>query len=275
MNVFNLTLFKPLLVVSLGLSLFACGEKKAEQPQEPAQTNTQTTQEQPKSGDTLTVAVTQDFAPFTYLDETGGLVGFDIDVVKAIAKNKGLNIQFKATTFDNLFTEVDRNSADIGASGIFYKEERASKYGLTNPYHTDRPVFYYRKDNEKLANVTLTSLADLNKYSLRVAVVGDVEGLNNNHQITPVKSEFVGFAGVLQNKYDVAFSDESVLNHAIKSNPEASSTPLTTVHYQGDVGYVMIVNKDNATLLQTLNEGIDELTKNGEIAQLRQKYGLD
>lgn len=277
MNLFNGTLSKPLLAVGLSMSLFACGGDKTEPA--PAQTTsetTPTTQETtpPPKGDVITVAITQDFAPFTYLDETGGVVGFDVDVLNAIAKKKGLNVQFKATTFDNIFTEVENKRADIGASGIFYKEERASKYGLTKPYHIDRPVFYYRTDNEKLANVTLTSVADLNKYSLRIAVVGGIDGLGSSHQVTPVKSEFVGFAGVLQNKYDVAFSDESVLNHAIKSNPDASKVPLSTVHYQGDVGYVMIVNKENSALLQTLNEGIDELVQSGEVKQIGQKYGL-
>lgn len=271
MNLFNHALSKPLLAVGLSLSLFACGGDKAETTQTQ---NPPAPQEQPKAENTITVAVTQDFAPFTYLNENGNVVGFDVDLMNAIAQKKGLNIQFKATSFDDIFTEVDNKSVDVGASGIFYKEERASKYGLSKPYHTDRPVFYYRADNEKLAKATLTSLSDLNNYSLDIAVVGGVDGLSANHKVTPVKSEFVGFAGVLQGKYDVAFSDASVLNHAIKSNPDSTKVALKTVEYQGDVGYVLIVNKENAELLQTLNDGIDELVQSGEIKQIGQKYGL-
>lgn len=273
MNPFSHALSKPLLTLGLSLSLFACGGDK---PAESTQTQTPaTTQEQPKSDNAVTIAVTQDFAPFTYLDEKGSVVGFDVDVINAIAQKKGLNVQFKATSFDDIFVEVENKSVDVGASGIFYKEERASKYGLTKPYHTDRPVFYYRADNEKLAKANLNTLSDLNNYSLNIAVVGDIEGLSGNHNISPVKSEFMGFAGVLQNKYDVAFSDESVLRYAIKNNPESSKVVLKTVPYQGDVGYVMIVNKENVELLQKLNEGIDELVQSGEINSLKQKHGLN
>lgn len=238
-------------------------------PTPPAQENA------PKSGDAVVVAVTQGFAPFTYLDESGNIVGFDIDVVNAIAKNKGLNVQFKATTFDNIFLEIENGGADIGASGIYYKEDRASKYGLTKPYHTDRPVYFYRADNEKLAKIKLNSLSDLNSQPLNIAFVGEIEGLSKNHTITEVKSEFAGFAGVIQQKYDVAFFDESVLRYAIKHHQESSQVALKTVAYQGDVGYVMIVNKENTELLATLNEGVEELIQSGELNQIKQKYGFD
>lgn len=273
MNVLNVSFFKPLFAVGLSLSLFACGEKTAEQSQSKT-TTPEAVAEQPKADGVITVAVTQDFAPFTYLDDKGDVVGIDVDLVSAIAQKKGLNVQFKATTFDNIFTEVENKTADIGASGIYYKEDRASKYGLTKPYHMDRPVYFYRADNEKLAKANLASVADLNSQSLEVAVVGSVDGLGSNHNIHAVKSEFAGFVGVLQGKYDVAFSDSSVLNHAIKSNPDSAKVAIKTVEYQGDVGYVMVVNKENTQLLQMLNEGIDELTQSGELMQIKQKYGL-
>lgn len=82
---------------------------------------------------------------------------------------------------------------------------------MTKPYHIDRPVFYYRADNTKLADANIGSLADLNAHDLEVAVVANVEGLGSNHNISTVKSEFLGFTGVLQGKYDVAFSDSGFL----------------------------------------------------------------
>lgn len=272
MNLLTNTFSKPLLVLGLSLGLLACGGDKTESTS--TATNSPPNQTEPKSDSPIVVAITNDFAPFTYLDESGNVVGLDIDVMNTIAKNKGLNIQFRATTFDDIFVEVANKEADVGASGIFYKEERVSKYGLTKPYHTDRPVFYYRADNEKLAKTNLTSVADLNSQSLEVALVGSVDGLGSNHKIHAVKSEFAGFTGVLQGKYDVAFSDASVLNHAIKSNPDSAKVAIKTVEYQGDVGYVMVVNKENVQLLQILNEGIDELTQSGELMQIKQKYDL-
>lgn len=273
MNLSTTSFIKSAFAVGLSFSLFACGGDKTETSQSSAKP--EATQEQALTGDEIVVAITQDFAPFTYLDEKGGVVGFDVDVINAIAQKKGLKIHYKSTTFDDIFTAVENKSASIGASGIYEKEERRAKYGLTKPYHADTPVFYYRADNEKLSKTNLSSVADLNSQVLNIAVVGGVDGLSSNHTIHAVKSEFIGFTGVLQGKYDVAFSDASVLSHAIKSNPDSAKIELKTVKYQGDVGYVMVVDKENTELLQKLNEGIDELTQSGEMAQIKQKYGLN
>lgn len=288
MNFINTSLFKPSLLLMMSLGLFACGnDKPAEsttaQPTQETNTSTNTntesgsttTNSNNNNADVLTVAITPDFAPFTFADEKGALTGFDVDVLNAIAKNKGLNLQYKPTNFNNLFAEIESGSSDIAASAIFYKEERASKYGLTKPYHTDKPVFFYRADNKKLADATLTSVSDLNNYTLEIANVGTIEGLSDKHTIHSVKSEFLGFTGVLQNKYDISFSDGSILNHTIKNNPDSQKIPLKIVPYQENIGYVMVVNKDKTELLDKLNAGIDELTQSGELQKLREKYQLE
>lgn len=286
MSFLQTSAFKPSLVLAMSLGLFACGGDKPAQttntakpaettaPANTAETSTATSDNADPNAKTLIVATTSDFAPFTFADEKGSMTGFDIDLLNAIAKHKELNIEYKPTSFDNIFTEVDTGLSDIAASAIFHKEDRATKYGLTKPYHTDKPVFFYRADNAKLADANIGSLADLNAHDLEVAIVGDVDGLGSNHKINMVKSEFLGFTGVLQGKYDVAFSDGSVLNHAIKSNPDSAKIELKTVPYQGDVGYVFVVNKENTELLNTLNEGIDAVTQSGELKQLEEKYGL-
>ncbi|WP_066801898.1 substrate-binding periplasmic protein [Moraxella oblonga] len=273
MNLSTTSLIKSACVVGLSFGLFACGGDKTETSQPSAKS--EVAQGQAPMNDEIVVAITQDFAPFTYLDEKGGVVGFDVDIINAIAQKKGLKIHYKSTTFDDIFTAVENKTANVGASGIYDKEERRSKYGLTKPYHTDTPVYFYRADNEKLSKANLSSVADLNSQVLDIAVVGSVDGLSSNHTIHAVKSEFVGFTGVLQGKYDVAFSDASVLSHAIKSNPDSAKIELKSVKYQGDVGYVMLVNKENTELLQKLNEGIDELIQSGEMTQIKQKYGLN
>lgn len=282
MSFLNTATFKPSLLLAMSLGLFACGGDK------PASSNTNAQSTEPTTttetvvptnnpdAKTLTVAVTSAFAPFTFTDEKGTITGFDVDLLNTIAKNKGINLQYKPTSFDGIFTEIDLGTSDIAASGIFYKDERATKYGVTKSYHIDQPVYFYRADNAKLGNANLTSRSDLNAQALNVATVSDsdVEGLGNQHNINRVKSEFLGFTGVLQGKYDVAFSDTGVLSHIIKNNLQNNEVSLKIVPYQEKVDYVFVVNKQNTELLNTLNEGIDELAQSGELKRLEEKYGL-
>lgn len=281
MYAFNLSKPACLLVMSLGL--FACGGDKSAQSgaggassAEPTSSTEAQTEVTPTADDakTIKVVTTSDFPPFAFVDEKGALAGFDIDVINALAKNRGLNIEYLSASFDDLFTQVEAGTADVASSAIFYKEERAAKYGLTKPYHMDKPVYFYRADNTKLADANPKTISDLNNHELKIALVGQVEGLSDKHAIDSVSSEFVGFTGVLQGKYDVAFSDASVLNYSIKNNLTGES-PLKSVAYQGELGYVLVTQKDNTKLLEELNAGIDELISSGEIKQLEEKYGIN
>lgn len=282
MNFLNTTAFKPSLLLAMSLGLFACGGDKPNNSNAPSTESTTTTTTETTATvnnlntKTLTVAVTSAFAPFTFSDEKGSLTGFDIDLLDAIAQNKGLNLQYKPTSFDGIFTEIDAGTSDIAASGIFYQEERASKYGVTKPYHNTQPVYFYLADNAKLANTYPTTKSDLNAHTLNIATVsdGDVEGLGNQHNINKVQSEFLGFQGVLQGKYDVAFSDTGVLNHIIKNNLQGKESLLKIVPYQDKIGFIFVIDKENTQLLNTLNEGIEELTQSGKLKQLEEKYGL-
>lgn len=276
MYAFNLSKPACLLVMSLGL--FACGgDKSAQSGTESAGGVDVKTEVAPTTDNakTIKVATTSDFPPFAFIDEKGVLTGFDIDVINALAKNKGLNIEYRSASFDDLFAQIESGEADVASSAIFYKEERAAKYGLTKPYHMDKPVYFYRTDNTKLAGTDPKTIADLNKHELNIALVGQVDGLDDKHTVDSVNTEFVGFTGVLQGKYDVAFSDESVVKYSLKNDVQAGKSLITIVPYQGEVGYVLMTQKDNDELLNELNAGIDELIAGGEIKKLEEKYGIN
>lgn len=264
----------------MSLGLFACNkDKPAEPPAEPAQTTTVT--ETNTNTKTLTVATTADFPPFSFADEKGVMSGLDIDILHAIAKNKGFNIQFKPTKFERLFIEIESKSSDIAASAIFQTEERISKYGVTNAYYDGAPVFYYFANNPKLANANPTSLSDLGGKNLDlVASTGtklfdDMSTITNVKSATELKTDYLGFTSIIQNKADVAFTDDAILKSIISNHLKGDASTLKIVPYAEKSNYVFLVNKEDTELLKTLNEGIDELVKSGEIKVIAKKYGLE
>lgn len=273
-------LTKPLMVVGLSLSLFACGGDK------PAESTAPTADKQatPTSNDkALVVAVSPYFAPYVYLDNSGNVSGFDVDLLNSIAQKKGLTIQYKPTSdFGQIFTEVDNKTADIALSAILQTEERASKYGLTQPYNSDSLVYFYRADNGKIANLTLSSLSDLSGKNLILSGTAGtqqmqyIQSVSAETNIVPTSTDFLAFTNVLQQKADVGFTDKGIFQHFVKNNLKDNSIQLKSVSYQNEPSnHVMVVHKDNVELLNTLNEGINELIQSGEIKQLEQKHGLE
>ena len=88
-----------------------------------------------KAAGKITVATEGVWAPFTYHDEnTDELVGFDVEVAKAIAEKLGVEAQFEEVAFDGGLTGVATGTFDMMANGVGVTEERKETYDFTDPY---------------------------------------------------------------------------------------------------------------------------------------------
>lgn len=276
MIVFPTKISKLVCVMTLSLGLFACGNDKPAESTNSTENTATTTQ--PKSGKTITVAVTSDYAPFTFLNETGNIIGFDADVINAIGQKKGFNVQFKPTNFDGMFTDIEQGGSDIAMSAIFATEERGSRYSLTNPYYQSSPVYFYRADNTKLGMGELNTLADLNGKGLNlVGTAGTlhverIKGVTGSNSANTVKSDFEGFSKVLRKDADVALTDASIFSYSVKQHNATGENKLKSVAYMGEQNYVMVLKKDNTELQTLLNEGLNEITQSGELKALQDKW---
>jgi ABC-type amino acid transport substrate-binding protein len=75
------------------------------------------------------------YPPFSFHDQnTNKLTGFDIEVIKAVAKKAGWRLQFVETTFDAIFTALEAKRIDVIANQVTLNPERKAKYGLGTTY---------------------------------------------------------------------------------------------------------------------------------------------
>lgn len=76
------------------------------------------------------------WAPFEWVSGTGAYLGFDLDVMRAIAILEGYEIEIRDTPFDSIIPAVIAGKVDIGASGFTINEERAQVVDFSEPYWT-------------------------------------------------------------------------------------------------------------------------------------------
>jgi polar amino acid transport system substrate-binding protein len=86
----------------------------------------------------LVVLTEATFHPFEFKDEQGNLVGFDVDLAKALADEAGVAIEFRDRKFDQLQGELDRGQGDFLISGMSVTGERALTVTFSSPYFTTR-----------------------------------------------------------------------------------------------------------------------------------------
>lgn len=99
--------------------------------------------------ETYTVATDSSFVPFEF-EEDGEHVGFDMDIVQAIADEVGFEIELDVTNFDGIIPGLQTGAFDIAIAGITITEERAENVDFTDPYYQSGIRIAVPQDNEDI-----------------------------------------------------------------------------------------------------------------------------
>lgn len=106
-----------LLIMTLALAA-ACSKPAAEPAKE------KTLLDKIKEAGVITVGNSPDYPPFETIDDKDNLIGFDIDLMNAIAAELGVKVEFKRLGFDTIITAVQNGQVNIGMSGFYISDER-------------------------------------------------------------------------------------------------------------------------------------------------------
>ena len=72
--------------------------------------------------------------PWSFHDESDTLVGYDVEVSRAIAEKLGVEPEYVESDWDSLFAGLDAGRYDLVCNGVEVTEERAKTYDFTTPY---------------------------------------------------------------------------------------------------------------------------------------------
>ena len=117
---------------------------------------------------TYTVGTGATYRPFEFQNPNKELVGFDIDLVKAIAKAEGFNVEFINTLWGVIFESVRNGDRDMIVSGITITPQRQESVDFSYPYFAAHQLILTQK------NITVKTIADLK--GKKVAVVANSAG---------------------------------------------------------------------------------------------------
>lgn len=213
----------------------------------------------------LYVGTNAEFPPFEYLDK-GEVVGFDIDLVKAIGKKLDMEIVIKDMAFDGLIPALETNKIDIVIAGMTASDERKIAVNFSNPYYTANQVIILNDNNNDIK-----TFDDLNGKLVGVMLgfTGDV--VVSEMKDVKSKKYNASYAAIMElqnNKIDaVVLDSETALNY-VKNNKglklaETSGEPEE---------YAIAISKKNSELLNKINTALDELKKDGTYETLLKKH---
>lgn len=217
----------------------------------------------------IVVATEGAWAPWTYHDEQGNLVGFDVEVAKAIADKLGVTATFAETEWDGIFAGLDAGRYDIAANGVEVTDERAEKYNFTTPYGYIRTALIVRGDNDDI-----TSFEDLAGKHTANSIASTYMTLAESYGATAVGVDTLDqtIQMVLSGRADATLNAEVSFYDYMAVHPDAN---IKVVALTDDASRVSIpVRKDekSASLLEAINQAIAELDEEGELSRISEKY---
>ena len=229
------TLSAAALVLAALLSAGCSGRDADAPPPPPARTN-----------NVLLLVTTTDTRPYSYRDEeTGEIVGIEIDIARAAAAKLGCKLEVRKEKFPNLLTMVSAGEADMAASGITITEGRLQTVDFTVPYATEGGMFLYRAGEE------MPTMIRAEKIRIGTMDASTYDFYLTSHGLDPVRyGSYVDAIDDLRAKrLDAMFFDSCAVRiDAENSNGEFAASRLETRENFG-----IAVRKGNARLKKALD----------------------
>ena len=217
----------------------------------------------------IVVAMEGTWSPWTYHDENDELVGYDVEVAKAIAEKLGVKATFVEGEWDGLFAGMDAGRYDIVVNGVDITEERAQKYNFTEPYAYNRTAIIVKDDNDDIqsfedlngkhtANTISSTYAELaEKYG------ADVTGVDDLNQT---------FELLLSGRIDATLNAELTYYDYMKAHPDAKIKIAALTDDASEVAIPLRKGAASDNLRAAINQALEELRADGTLSELSVKY---
>ena len=220
-----------------------------------------------KSGK-LVVALEGAWQPWSYHDSSDTLVGYDVEVSRAIAEKLGVEPEYVESDWDSLFAGLDAGRYDMVCNGVEVTEERAKTYAFTTPYGYIHTALAVRKDNEDIhsfedlkGKTTANSLAST-YMELAESYGATVQGIDTLEETIQLLT--AGRIDATLNA-DVSFYDY------LNVHPEADFKLVAQTAEASHVAIPVLKSEDTA-YLDALNTAIEELRADGTLKTLSENF---
>lgn len=223
------------------------------------------------AAETYVVGAGGTYRPFEYENSQKQLEGFDIDVIKAIAKAENFDIKLINTPWEGIFATLNSGDRDMIISGITITDKRQQMVDFSAPYFPAEQAIVVPEGSAVNSLEALKSVkVGVVNSSTGDIVVSDVLGKNS----TSIK-RFDNTPLMLQELFEdgvsAAVGDVGVVKYYIKQHPEKAFRLVPDARFERQY-FGIAVAKGNTELLNKINAGLEKIIADGTYASIYQRW---
>ena len=221
------------------------------------------------AAETLRIATTGGYPPFSYIDEAGEIAGFDVDIARALCTELGAECEVVQEEWERLIPELRAGSFDAIAASMSITEKRRDLVSFTDRYYSNVVRFVARKgsgfDPAEPAGKTIgAARATIASDWLEAKLAGTA-----TVKLYGGQQEMYGdlVAGSLH-----AMFGDGLGSYAWLQSPEGAGFAFVGEGYRLDEGIGMAVRHEDASLLSRLNGALEAILTNGTYERINARY---
>ena len=220
----------------------------------------------------LTMSTNASFPPYEMVADDGSFEGIDVEVAGAIAEKLGLELQVDDMGFDAALQAAQTGKSDMVMAGVTITEERQAVMDFSNSYANGVQVVIVKEGSPIQ---TVDDLANANMIGCQMGTTGytfcsdtpENGGFGEDH-VTPYDDGAAAVQALMNGQIDAVVIDNKPAQEYVAANPglKILDGEFTTEDYA--IG----VAKGNTALLDAINGALEELTNDGTIQSIVDKY---
>lgn len=213
----------------------------------------------------LIMSTNAEFPPYEMTDDNGKYIGIDVEIAQAIADKLGLKLEIMDVDFDAALLAVQEGKSDMVMAGVTVDEDRKLVMDFSNTYSTGKQVIIVKEGS------------DVTKDNLGSKMIGTQRGTTGyiyasddfgEDHVTAYDNGATAVQALKNGQVDCVIIDNAPAREYVKANTGLKI--LETEYVVED--YAIGFGKNNPELVKAVNKALTELTNDGTIQKILDKY---
>ena len=208
------------------------------------------------------------YPPFNSLTSDGQLVGFDIDIARALCEEMQAECEFVTQDWDGIIPALQASRFDAIIASMSITEERQQQVDFTDPYYTNSLVFVAPKDSDLLPENVDSQTIGVQEGTLAAIFV---EENYPNADLRAYPSQLEAWADLDNGRVDAVLADFGVQYDWLETDG-AACCEFKGDAVSGDDKIAIALRKGDTELAEKFNTALAAIRANGTYAEINAKY---